>query len=625
MQKKIIFNEKRPHRARKCAYAGLAVLHGLLFLLSALPAAAAGDADNPVSAASHSVYRVILAEPISADDLDQEKRADISRKKWTYKIAITDNGPRGVIIFSVNGDLYQVNGWGSAYLVSTDGHWVTNHHVVASPDYYYFILRGLSPTIDVLPLTVQWKDDDKDLAVGKTDPPSGVAPLVFADVEHIAPAMSVRSVGFPGAADQLSRMLGLEDAQGYLSPKITNGVLSNSFVVDEGTKMWQHDAIISGGNSGGPLINECGQVVGTNSMGHTQRAELNGAIDLRELLPELERMNVAYTQAAGLCAPAAKTPVWVYGLLGLAAAFALGAAGFLLYLKKLLRQGFPLPNVVNGPRSQVVLKSLLRGDKSENILEEGEVVWRKDSNGRWYRFDPVIGVLFRDETSPLPVVPLPLPVAPADDAGGPVLRLHSDRFADIALKPGQSALVGSDKSRVQICIPDKLISRTHLKVANQDGRILVEDMGSTNGVFLNGRRLSAPSVMKPGDVLSLSAKPGLAEYRLAGAGPVPGEAAWTAAILPQFLGARAVPVGPNRPVTIGKAGDNTITVADPVISSRHCTVSVTADGRIEVRDEHSRNGTFIEGQSGRIGSAVVAPGQSFYLVKPVYGFKLVGM
>jgi predicted component of type VI protein secretion system len=37
----------------------------------------------------------------------------------------------------------------------------------------------------------------------------------------------------------------------------------------------------------------------------------------------------------------------------------------------------------------------------------------------------------------------------------------------------------------------------------QGGKYVIEDLGSTNGTFVNGQRLAGPAVLKPGDVVSL--------------------------------------------------------------------------------------------------------------------------
>ena len=56
----------------------------------------------------------------------------------------------------------------------------------------------------------------------------------------------------------------------------------------------------------------------------------------------------------------------------------------------------------------------------------------------------------------------------------------------------------------QVSLPDDTFASTlHARVFARDGRMYVEDLGSTNGTFLNGMRVAAPAVLQPGDQLQV--------------------------------------------------------------------------------------------------------------------------
>jgi hypothetical protein len=67
---------------------------------------------------------------------------------------------------------------------------------------------------------------------------------------------------------------------------------------------------------------------------------------------------------------------------------------------------------------------------------------------------------------------------------------------------GDQLTIGRDASN-GVAINDSEVSRKHSRLSFQGGKYVVEDLGSTNGTFVNGQRLSGPVVLKPGDVVSL--------------------------------------------------------------------------------------------------------------------------
>lgn len=55
----------------------------------------------------------------------------------------------------------------------------------------------------------------------------------------------------------------------------------------------------------------------------------------------------------------------------------------------------------------------------------------------------------------------------------------------------------------QVTIDDTFVSQIHARVFARDGQFLVEDLGSTNGTYLNRKKVSGPMVMQPGDQLQV--------------------------------------------------------------------------------------------------------------------------
>jgi pSer/pThr/pTyr-binding forkhead associated (FHA) protein len=57
----------------------------------------------------------------------------------------------------------------------------------------------------------------------------------------------------------------------------------------------------------------------------------------------------------------------------------------------------------------------------------------------------------------------------------------------------------------QVTLDDNYASQLHARIFRRDGTLYVEDLGSTNGTYLNTRKVSAPMALKRGDRLKIGA------------------------------------------------------------------------------------------------------------------------
>ena len=74
---------------------------------------------------------------------------------------------------------------------------------------------------------------------------------------------------------------------------------------------------------------------------------------------------------------------------------------------------------------------------------------------------------------------------------------------------GEMSTIGRDSTNT-IVINDAEVSRRHSRLTFQGGKYVIEDLGSTNGTFVNGQRLSGPVVLKAGDMISFGEQISLA-------------------------------------------------------------------------------------------------------------------
>jgi len=66
----------------------------------------------------------------------------------------------------------------------------------------------------------------------------------------------------------------------------------------------------------------------------------------------------------------------------------------------------------------------------------------------------------------------------------------------------QEILLGRDLAN-DISISDPEVSRRHTRFLMQEDNVIIEDLGSTNGTFLNGQRIASPQQLRAGDVITL--------------------------------------------------------------------------------------------------------------------------
>ena len=85
---------------------------------------------------------------------------------------------------------------------------------------------------------------------------------------------------------------------------------------------------------------------------------------------------------------------------------------------------------------------------------------------------------------------------------GLIVRIVAGPAAGREIKLGSDALVlGRVGSAVPGLDEDHELSRSHARISPFDGRVLLEDLGSTNGTFVNGEPVAGPTVVGSGDVV----------------------------------------------------------------------------------------------------------------------------
>jgi putative serine protease PepD len=141
---------------------------------------------------------------------------------------------------------------GSGFVIDSDGHIVTNEHVVDNADSVSVqFWNG-----NTYKATVVGSDQSTDLAVIKVDAPQSMLhPLTLGNSSDVRVGDPVVAIGSP---------FGLEETltAGIVSAVHRQMQAPNSFTINDSI---QTDAAINHGNSGGPLLNASAEVVGVNA------------------------------------------------------------------------------------------------------------------------------------------------------------------------------------------------------------------------------------------------------------------------------------------------------------------------------------------------------------------------
>ena len=123
----------------------------------------------------------------------------------------------------------------------------------------------------------------------------------------------------------------------------------------------------------------------------------------------------------------------------------------------------------------------------------------------------VVRVVVLEMRDPAPVLE---PVAPPESAGdgkraargGYELRVLEPKSRKGELYPVSSELTIGRAGGCAIVVPDDtFVSQVHARLSERDGGLWIEDVGSTNGTFVNGERIETPVKLRKGDRVQMGA------------------------------------------------------------------------------------------------------------------------
>lgn len=193
-----------------------------------------------------------------------------------------------VVIVSANGVTdysgiipQEVDGMGSGFIINEEGYILTNYHVIEGAKQ---LIVTLSDGRDVNAKVVNY-DENQDIAMIKLSDDSIQVPAVveLGDSDALKPGEEVLAIGTPLSKDFNQTLTGGLVSAVNRTVETSTGVKLN---------LIQTDAAINSGNSGGPLINTKGEVVGINTLKMSGGAEGIGfAIPINEVKDRIDALS----------------------------------------------------------------------------------------------------------------------------------------------------------------------------------------------------------------------------------------------------------------------------------------------------------------------------------------------
>src|SRR5919199_525198 len=209
------------------------------------------------SNAAAQAQSTLSAQPTSPPPSSVSSLPDVFQKveNSVVQITSTKSNPNQIIIQNGIPSTGRSIALGSGFVYDSQGHIVTNYHVIdgaaradvtfTDGNTYSANVVAKDPNADIVVLQI--KDDFSE---------ENVTPLPLANSSAIRPGEQVIAIGIPfGLSGTITT--GIVSAEGRLLPNPDTG-----FSIPE---MVQTDAAVNPGNSGGPLLNAQGQVIGLNT------------------------------------------------------------------------------------------------------------------------------------------------------------------------------------------------------------------------------------------------------------------------------------------------------------------------------------------------------------------------
>ncbi|MEZ6096734.1 MAG: trypsin-like peptidase domain-containing protein [Pirellulaceae bacterium] len=225
--------------------------------------------------------------------LSDEELVNISVYERTNRSVVNIN-TRGVRINRMFGTAQQSEGSGSGWVLDQDGHIVTNYHVVEDS-------RVIEVTMfdgERYPAVVVGTDPSNDVAVLQIEAPkASLFPVTFGESSALRVGQKVLAIGNPFGLERTLTVGIVSSLNRTLASQKTNRLMTNII---------QLDAALNQGNSGGPLMNSSGELIGMNTAIASLTGENTGVgfavpiNTIRQVVPQLIQFGKVIRASLGI-------------------------------------------------------------------------------------------------------------------------------------------------------------------------------------------------------------------------------------------------------------------------------------------------------------------------------------
>lgn len=157
---------------------------------------------------------------------------------------------------------------------------------------------------------------------------------------------------------------------------------------------------------------------------------------------------------------------------------------------------------------------------------------------------------------------------------------------------GHTIYIGRDASSCQLVLSDDSISRKHASLhINDQNKMVITDLGSQNGTFINGKMITEPLVLQQGDIITI----GENVLELYGTDDHDTKKHENSKVETKVASQQSLSIlESGNLITIGRDPSNQVVLEHPHVSRQHAVIEVTDQGT-SIRDLNSTNGTYVDG------------------------------